>query len=259
MASKTNGHVDGEVNGVQKETATKVAGNIEGFTNVNEQDATQYLNNYKAHKKGISHEEMIRVYTDWADNYDKDLCPGRYNGPEIVAKEMTEFYAKSKRAAIKILDVAAGTGRVGQELSKTGFKKIDALEPSPGMIKVLTGRNIYKDTFTCSIGYGIIKEIEPNTYDCLVIAGGMGEGHIPVKAINEMIRVVRQGGTIFIVMREEYLEYVEEYAQKLEPYMKELQSQGFWKQVSRKTVPEYSFNKNGVVYVYEVLRPEYPS
>lgn len=32
-----------------------------------------------------------------------------------------------------------------------------------------------------------------DTYDALVIAGGMGEGHIPVAAVDEMIRVVKPG------------------------------------------------------------------
>ena len=31
------------------------------------------------------------------------------------------------------------------------------------------------------------------SYDVLVIAGGMGEGHIPVRAVEEMIRIVRKG------------------------------------------------------------------
>jgi len=34
---------------------------------------------------------------------------------------------------------------------------------------------------------------ELDDYECLVIAGGMGEGHIPVSAIDEMIRVVKPG------------------------------------------------------------------
>jgi ubiquinone/menaquinone biosynthesis C-methylase UbiE len=59
----------------------------------------------------------------------------------------------------------------------------------------------------------------------------MGEGHIPVTAIAEMIRVVKPGGTVVIVMREEYLTYVKEYVNKLEPYMKDLEDKGFWKQV----------------------------
>lgn len=90
----------------------------------------------------------------------------------------------------------------------------------------------------------------------------MGEGHIPVKAVDEMIRMVKPGkavegggkflytkrvtnltwsmtfyfifilgGTIFIVMREEYLSYVQEYANRLEPHFDELQEQGLWNQV----------------------------
>lgn len=59
----------------------------------------------------------------------------------------------------------------------------------------------------------------------------MGEGHIPVTAIAEMIRVVKKGGTVVIVMREEYLTYVKDYVDKLEPYMKDLEDKGFWKQV----------------------------
>jgi len=39
------------------------------------------------------------------------------------------------------------------------------------------------------------------------------------------------GGKIFIVMREEYLSYVQEYVGKLEPYMDALAERGFWKQV----------------------------
>ena len=59
----------------------------------------------------------------------------------------------------------------------------------------------------------------------------MGEGHIPVRAIQEMIRIVKKGGSIFIVMREEYLSYVEEYVGKLEPYMDSLEEKGYWKKV----------------------------
>jgi len=40
------------------------------------------------------------------------------------------------------------------------------------------------------------------------------------------------GGIVVIVMREEYLSYVEEYVGKLEPYMTRLEQQGYWKLVS---------------------------
>lgn len=79
----------------------------------------------------------------------------------------------------------------------------------------------------------------------------MGEGHIPLSAVDEMIRIVKPGkklnplnlwifmnswcieigGSIFIVMREEYLSYVQEYVGKLEPYMEDLAVKGVWRQV----------------------------
>jgi len=247
----TNGDVTKAeaVNGVTNGALPKV----EGFENVQEDDSGAYLANYRAHKKGISHQEMINAYSDWANNYDVDLCPGRYNGPEIAGDAMAEHYATDLRSSVKILDVAAGTGRVGYELHNRGFRLIDALEPSAGMLKVLTGRNIYQDKFETPIGYNAVEGIAPNTYDALVIAGGMGEGHIPVQAVEEMIRVVRPGGIVIIVMREEYLSYVQEYVDKLEPFMDALEDKGEWKRLSRKIVPEYSFNKNGVVFKYEVI------
>ena len=33
----------------------------------------------------------------------------------------------------------------------------------------------------------------PDTYDAVVVAGGMGEGHIPRCALYEMIRIVKPG------------------------------------------------------------------
>ncbi|XP_037029403.1 uncharacterized protein LOC119069455 [Bradysia coprophila] len=226
---------------------------MEGFAYVAEQDSGAYKANYKAHKKGISHDEMVVAYSEWANNYDEDLCPGRYNGPQIAADALADYYIPDVRQNVRIIDVAAGTGRVGHELYNKGFRLLDALEPSGGMLNVLNGRGIYQDTFEVPIGFDEIDSIPSNTYDSLVIAGGMGEGHIPVGAVNEMIRIVKPGGTVFIVMREEYLSYVEEYVGKLEPYMDNLEANGHWKKLRRVIVPEYSFNKNGVVYSYQVL------
>jgi len=46
----------------------------EGFVNVAEQDSSAYMANYRAHKTGISHAEMVNAYSDWADNYDVVSC-----------------------------------------------------------------------------------------------------------------------------------------------------------------------------------------
>lgn len=55
-----------------------------------------------------------------------------------------------------------------------------------------------------------------------------------------------------IVMREEYLEHVDEYKDSLEPLMQELEDSGKWTRESRVVVPKYSFDNNGVIFKYRV-------
>ena len=66
------------------------------------------------------------------------------------------------------------------------------------------------------------------------------------------------GGHVIIVMREEYLVYVEEYYNRLEPYMKELQEAGKWKLIERSaSLKDYALGKDGITFVFSVLECGY--
>ena len=45
----------------------------------------------------------------------QDLHPGIYNGPSIVADELADCY-QEKRDKLKVMDIACGTGLVGEEV-----------------------------------------------------------------------------------------------------------------------------------------------
>ena len=55
-----------------------------------------------------------------------------------------------------------------------------------------------------------------------------------------------------IVMREEYLEHVKEYKDRLEPLFQQWEADGHWKLLSREIVQKYSFDNNGVIFKYSV-------
>lgn len=57
---------------------------------------------------------------------------------------------------------------------------------------------------------------------------------------------------MIIAMREAYLTSVLEYKDRLEPLMKQLEQEDKWQAVSRTVVPNYSFDNNGVVYIFRV-------
>ena len=56
-------------------------------------------------------------------------------------------------------------------------------------------------------------------YDCLVIAGGMGESHIPCAGVLEMIRIVKPGKYTQYVKPGKYTYYVKpgKYTQDVKP------------------------------------------
>ncbi|XP_053400588.1 methyltransferase-like protein 27 [Mercenaria mercenaria] len=186
------------------------------------------LVNYYSGLKGMSPEEIADYYSRWAENmkYDQDLNPGTYNGPTIMADEVADCFPEN-RDKIKIIDIACGSGRVGNELAAYGFKNIDGLDPSDGMLK------------QCE-------------HDCLVLSGGMGESHVPCSGILQMIRIVKPGGLVLISMRKEFLENVGEYADKLEPFFAKLERENQLEMVERRVVPNYSFNRDGVLFKIKV-------
>ncbi|KAJ8316980.1 hypothetical protein KUTeg_004884, partial [Tegillarca granosa] len=219
-------------------------------------DASAYATNFGAHREGMTKEEVADYYSNWAlkGTYEQDLGPDRYHGPEIACDAMEQTYEMEDRGRVKVLDIAAGTGFLGEKLFKKGFTKIDALDPAEGMLAVARKKNVYGRLICDFMGENRLP-VENDEYDCAVIAGGMGEGHIPCVALHEMIRIVKPGGKIIIVMRQEYLEYVGDYKDALEPLMQQLEADGKWDLISRTVVPNYSFNKNGVVFKFQHNAP----
>jgi hypothetical protein len=142
---------------------------------------------------------------------------------------------------------------VGECLTKYDFRNIDALEPSKGMASVARSKSIYKNIYLEGIYPDRQTSLLENTYDLIVLAGAFGEGHIKCDALLELIRLAKPNGFIILIMREEYLSYVTEYVNRLEPKMEQLEVENVWKKVSKSVVENYSFKKNGLVYVFEKL------
>ncbi|XP_063595604.1 uncharacterized protein LOC134772498 isoform X2 [Penaeus indicus] len=225
---------------------------MKGIESVRPEDVDAYKANYQCFTPGLQTTDIMDAYTAWAQTYDTTLCSGRYNGPEMAAEEIAARVDEDHRHSIRVLDVAAGTGKVGKELAKRGFTMIDALEPSEGMMHILEDTGVYSYKYMEFLGLGE-NSVPDDTYDVVVIVGGMGEGHIPVNGVDDLIRITKPGGLVINVMRLEYLDYVEAYKDKLEPYMDLLHQKGWWQKVDRKVVPNYAFDKEGIIFVHRVL------
>lgn len=122
------------------------------------------------------------VYDKWAKNYESDLVDDLNYVAHVDTATIFSELIKSKDA--RILDVACGTGLVGEELQKLGYRNVDGTDFSNEMLKISKCRNVYNALFQHDFTQ---PPADPGQYDA-VICVGMFSFSVP--RISHMINVV---------------------------------------------------------------------
>ncbi|XP_076323046.1 methyltransferase-like protein 27 isoform X2 [Tachypleus tridentatus] len=94
-------------------------------------------------------EEVKEFYESWANKYDEEVSLFNYNGPKLMGKEFEKLNVPKDA---QLLDIAAGTGALGEELKALGYSCIDALDGTKGMLEVARKKNIYRNLFQFFFG-----------------------------------------------------------------------------------------------------------
>ena len=137
-------------------------------------------------------------YKDWAVNYDDDTV-GRFGYvAHIASAEAIAKSLDSKNAYI--LDAGCGTGLVGEELVKRGYRRIDALDYSREMLEEAERKKIYQKHIQADLSKPL--EIDDNVYDAVVCTGTFTYGHVKANAFDELIRITKPLGVISFTIRE---------------------------------------------------------
>jgi len=137
------------------------------------------------------HTEAVgEFYDKWAEHYDEDLGK-EYYCPKICAGALGKLV--SDRSAL-IVDCAAGTGQVGQELAKLGFKRIDAVDISPKSLDISASKKVYERLICDSLGKNKLEGVEDGYYTGLVCVAGLAAAHVPPIALLEFTRIVKKDG-----------------------------------------------------------------
>ena len=180
----------------------------------------------------VTRDEVVDFYDSWAGTYDESV--EKSSSADIaLAAALSQFPEVKDRANIEVLDIAAGTGRVGQKLFKNGFRKIDAIEPSQEMLNILERKAMYRNVYETMLGGGYKAiNISDDSYDLIVISGGFAKSHLPVDCLDEVVRLGRKGCIFINRMTAKNIEILEEYTH-LEPSMKELEENGVWTKINR--------------------------
>ena len=143
-------------------------------------------------------DELMKYYDDWGvkNKYDQDMVDWKYSGP----KETVEVFKKySNDNNIKIYDAGCGTGLVGIELKKFGFKYFDGADLSQKLLD-LVPKNLYQKLSKVDLNKKI--EVQDSTYDAVMCVGTFTFGHVKPPALDEFIRITKNKGLICFTINE---------------------------------------------------------
>jgi predicted TPR repeat methyltransferase len=149
-------------------------------------------------------EESRRLYDEWATSYDADMASHDFTAPRLVAERVPKYLNSSSPALeiTQILDAGCGSGAVGLELSKLGFKAIDGLDLSQGMLNVAAKLGVYRHLKIADLTEKL--QFEDGVYDALVCCGTFTHGHVGKEPLEDFVRVVKSKGVLVATVLESF-------------------------------------------------------
>ncbi|GFO11154.1 Williams-Beuren syndrome chromosomal region 27 protein-like [Plakobranchus ocellatus] len=154
------------------------------------EEAEQFFQAF--HKPGLGYDKCVAEYNKVVGSYTNSATAVSYRGPRYCAQMLSGLIEDITNA--QVLDIAAGTGLVGQELRKKGFTHIDAHDGAESMVEYCKNTGFYENFFVSFVGDGHRLPIKDKTYDGVTCCGATVENHLPPSAQAEFIRVIKPGG-----------------------------------------------------------------
>ncbi|RUS68826.1 hypothetical protein EGW08_023412, partial [Elysia chlorotica] len=205
------------------------------------------------HEENLGYEGCIKAYND------ADVVK-RYHGvKEIMAYRAPIKVANTLAGVVhditnaKILDLAAGSGMVGEQLFERGFRNVDAHDGAAAMVDFCRTSGFYKDFFTCFVGNGQKLPMADNTYDGMSCCGATLNNHLPADAQAEIARVIKPGGFFVNGYRSNMYETEVDYGNEWREEAQRLEKNGTWTLYGVLNFPKFCREADGRVDVYQIL------
>jgi len=143
-------------------------------------------------------EELLKYYQDWTkkNKYNQDMVNWKYTAPQETVLVLKKYALDNK---CKILDAGCGTGLVGIELKKCGYSNIEGADFSQNMLDLIP-KSIYKKIEKVDLNKPL--KFKTNMYDVVMCVGTFTYGHVKPQALDELIRITKNGGLICFTINE---------------------------------------------------------
>jgi amino acid adenylation domain-containing protein len=140
--------------------------------------------------------ELATGYDNWAGSYDADM--GDHGGPTEVVETVSRFAGTGAR----VLDAGCGTGLAGQLLAARGYRNVEGLDLSSGMLREAGAKGCYNALYQHALGDTL--DLPSAAYDAVLCVGVFVMAHAPASSFDELLRITKPGGHLIFTLRPEF-------------------------------------------------------
>ena len=143
-------------------------------------------------------DEVMKYYDEWGekDKYNKDMVEWNYTGPQETV-DVFRRYTENKE--MLIFDAGCGTGLVGLQLKKFGFKYFHGADLSQKLLDTVP-KQLYQKLIRVDLNKPF--DVQDNFYDETMCVGTFTFGHVKPQALDEFVRVTKKNGLICFTINE---------------------------------------------------------
>lgn len=146
-------------------------------------------------------ENLRNYYDQWADSYDEELAESDYRTPERCAQALARHLADPDAP---VLDFACGTGLSGVALHAAGFRVIDGMDISEGMLRQARAKGVYRQL--SQPAPDAVLDVCGQGYAAIVASGAISPGAAPPTNIDGALDSLTAGGLLVISLNDHAIE-----------------------------------------------------
>ena len=146
-------------------------------------------------------ESTRTLYDDWAASYEAEIDKNGYATPGRCADALRTVIDD---ASLPVLDFGCGTGLSGLALKLAGFKFIDGVDLSSGMLAQARDKEIYRELYQIEAGEPLAHA--PGSYAAIAAIGVIGAGAAPIATFDILMNGLAPGGMLVFSFNDHALE-----------------------------------------------------
>ena len=187
-----------------------------GSSNLNQDEAYFYLQGSGGHRKIRFHDydEIYQVQGLYEQVfYDRLKCTSPSKVTSIL--ESSVMQSQDNFTELRVLDLGAGNGMMGEELKKHGVSRLIGVDIIPEAYEATVRDRpglydaYYVENFT-TLSEEKKEDIASWQCDCMVTVAALGFGDIPTKAFIEAFNIIKEQGWVAFNIKESFFDASDE-------------------------------------------------